>query len=290
MDLLKSKQTLYSNFMGTTDAYEDADIILFGVPMDFTTSFRPGTRQGPMRIREVSIGIEEYSLYQDKSLEETSYYDAGDLDLPFGDVERCLELVGKATEEILNDHKFPIVLGGEHLISLPVIEKMYRKYGDELILIHLDAHADLREDYIGQKKSHAAIIRRCCDFMNPKHIYQFGIRSGTRDEFTYAKNHTNLYPFEVLEPLKSVIKKFGERPIHISLDIDVVDPAYACATGTPEAGGISSRELFDSLLLLKQCNIVGFDLVEVCPVYDVADRTSLLAAKIIRELILAVSK
>jgi len=290
MDILKTKQTLFPHFMGSTEKYEEADIILFGVPMDFTTSFRPGTRQGPMKIREVSIGIEEYSFYQNKSLEDISYYDGGDLDLPFGNVDKCLSLISQATREVLDDNKFPIVLGGEHLISLPVIEEVYNKYKEDLVLIHIDAHADLREDYIGENRSHATVIRRCSDFINPKNIYQFGIRSGTKEEFEFAKKNLNFYPFEVLEPLKKCLPDLMGRPIHVTLDIDVLDPAYACATGTPEAGGISSKEMIESILLFKSLNIVGFDLVEVSPVYDVADRTSLLAAKLIREMMLAVSK
>jgi len=159
-----------------------------------------------------------------------------------------------------------------------------------LVLIHIDAHADLREDYIGENRSHATVIRRCSDFINPKNIYQFGIRSGTKEEFEFAKKNLNFYPFEVLEPLKKCLPDLMGRPIHVTLDIDVLDPAYACATGTPEAGGISSKEMIESILLFKSLNIVGFDLVEVSPVYDVADRTSLLAAKLIREMMLAVSK
>lgn len=290
MNILKNKQTLFHHFMGSTEKYEEGNIILFGVPMDFTTSFRPGTRQGPMKIREVSIGIEEYSFYQDKSLEDISYYDAGDLDLPFGNVDKCLELISNATKEILNDNKFPIALGGEHLISLPVIKQIYNKYGKDLVLIHIDAHADLRDRYIGENRSHATVIRRCCEFINPRNIYQFGIRSGTRDEFIYAKENLNFYPFKVLEPLRKCIEELEGRPIYVTLDIDVLDPAYACATGTPEAGGISSNEMIDALLLLGFLNIVGFDLVEVSPIYDVADKTSLLAAKLIRELMLGVSK
>jgi len=290
MDILKTKQTLFYNFIGSKEKYEDANIILFGVPMDFTTSFRPGTRQGPMKIREVSIGIEEYSFYQNKSLEEISYYDGGDLDLPIGNVDKCLELISKATAEVLRDNKFPIVIGGEHLISLPVIKEVYNKYEDDLILLHIDAHADLREDYIGENRSHATVIRRCCDFINSKNIYQFGIRSGTKEEYLYAKSNTNFYPFKLLEPLKKCIKDLQKRPIHITLDIDALDPAYAPATGTPEAGGISSKEMLDAILLMSSLDIVGFDLVEVSPIYDVADRTSLLAAKLIREVMLMVSK
>ena len=288
MSLKNGDLTLPTKFMGSIENYEDANIVMVGVPMDFTCSFRPGTRFGPQKIREVSIGIEEYSVYRDKSLEDYAYYDSGDLDLPFGNVEKSLEIIGKATKEILDDNKFPLFIGGEHLISVPVIKEVYNKYGDELIVIHFDAHADLREGYLGCPNSHASAVRRLVDFMPGKNIYQFGIRSGTKEEFEYAKTNTNMYIVEVLEPLKKVVDKFKGRPVHFTLDIDVVDPAYANGTGTPEPGGISSKELIQALEVMKDLNIVGFDIVEVSPHYDQSDRTALLAAKIIRDMIMIV--
>lgn len=285
MSLKNGDLTLPTKFMGSTENYEDANIVMVGVPMDFTCSFRPGTRFGPQKIREISIGIEEYSIYMDKSLEDYAYFDSGDLDLPFGNVEISLELIGEAAKEILDDNKFPLFIGGEHLISVPVIKEVYNKYGDELIVIHFDAHADLREGYLGCPNSHASAIRRLVDFMPGKNIYQFGIRSGTKEEFEYAKANTNMYTIEVLEPLKKVVDKFKGRPIHLTLDIDVVDPAFANGTGTPEPGGISSKELIQALNVIKDLNIVGFDIVEVSPHYDQSDRTALLAAKIIRDMI-----
>lgn len=288
MSLKNGKMTLSTKFMGSNESYEDSNIVLVGVPMDFTCSFRPGTRFGPQKIREVSIGIEEYSIYMDKSLEDYAYYDSGDLDLPIGNVERSLEIIGQAAKEILDDNKFPLFIGGEHLISVPVIREVYNKYGDELIVVHFDAHADLREGYLGCPNSHASAIRRLVDFMPGKNIYQFGIRSGTKEEFEYAKANTNMYTIEVLEPLKKVVNKFKGRPVHFTLDIDVVDPAFANGTGTPEPGGISSKELIQALDVMKDLNIVGFDIVEVSPHYDQSDRTALLAAKIIRDMIMIV--
>jgi len=273
--------------MASCDTYEEASIVMVGVPMDSTCSFRPGTRFGPQKIREVSIGIEEYSIYRDKDLRDFKYFDCGDLDLPFGDVTRSLGMISDAAGEIIKDGKFPLFIGGEHLISVPVIKKVYEKYGDELIVVQFDAHADLREGYIGCPESHASAIRRLTDFMPPGNIYQFGIRSGTRDEFDFARKNTNLYPFEVLEPLKSVIDSFRGKPVYITLDIDVVDPAYANGTGTPEPGGVSSRELIQAVNMLCSQNIVGFDIVEVSPPYDSSDRTALLAAKVIRDVILS---
>jgi agmatinase len=156
----------------------------------------------------VSYGIEEYSFYQDKTMEDASFFDAGDLDLPIGNIEECLEIIGDAAKEILDDDKFPIFIGGEHLMSAPVIKKVWEKYKDELIVIQFDAHADLREAYLGSENSHASAVRRLIDFMPAKNIYQFGIRSGTKEEFDFAKKNTNIFPIDVIEPLLNEIKNF----------------------------------------------------------------------------------
>jgi len=288
VSLKDGKSTLPTRFMASCPGYEEASVIITGVPMDFTCSFRPGARFGPQKIREVSIAIEEYSIYVDKSLSDYKFYDCGDLDLPIGDVEKSLKIIEEAASEVLEDRKFPVFIGGEHLISVPVIKKVHERYGDQLAVLHFDAHADLREEYLGCCNSHASAIRRLIDFMPGKNIYQFGIRSGTREEFDFARKNTNIYPFDVIEPLKRVMEDLGTRPVYVTLDIDVVDPAYANGTGTPEPGGITSKEMLEAVGLLKHLNLVGFDLVEVSPIYDASDRTALLAAKIIRDIILMV--
>ncbi|MDP4093153.1 MAG: agmatinase [Bacillota bacterium] len=288
MSLKNGDMTLSTKFMASCDSYQDSRVVMVGVPMDFTCSFRPGTRFGPQKIREVSIGIEEYSVYRDKNLLDCSYFDCGDLDLPIGNVDASLELIGQAAGEIIEDGKLPLFIGGEHLISVPVIKKVYEKYGNDLTVLHFDAHADLREGYLGCANSHASAVRRLTDFMPGRNIYQFGIRSGTKEEFDFARENTNMFKLDVIEPLKSVIPKLGLKPVYITLDIDVADPAFANGTGTPEPGGISSKELIESINLLNGLNIVGFDIVEVSPPYDASDRTAVLAAKIIRDVILMV--
>ncbi|NJD01500.1 MAG: agmatinase, partial [Ruminiclostridium sp.] len=209
MGLRDGSFTLNTRFMASCESYEAAKVIMVGAPMDFTCSFRPGTRFGPQKIREVSIGIEEYSVYLDKSLDDIKFFDCGDLDLPFGDVEKSLEMIRASAEEILGDRKFPLFIGGEHLISVPVIRQAYEKYGNDLAVIQFDAHADLREGYLGCPNSHASTVRRLMDFMPGRNIYQLGIRSGTREEFLHAGANTNLYKFEVLEPLKKILPEIG---------------------------------------------------------------------------------
>ncbi|HHU69969.1 MAG TPA: agmatinase [Thermoanaerobacterales bacterium] len=274
-----------TGFMCSTDSYENSKIILYGAPMDFTVSFKPGTRMGPIKIREVSYALEEYSIYLSDSLTNKIYYDAGDLEMPLGNVNESLKIIYEATKSILDDHKTPFLIGGEHLVSLPAIKATSEKYND-LIVIQFDAHADLRDEYSGEKYSHATVMRRAAEIVNPQNIYQLGIRSGTDEEINFAKKHTNFYPLTFKEELSDIIESIGKKPIYLTIDIDVIDPAFAPGTGTPEPGGCTSFEMIDTIIKLGSLNIVGMDLVEVLPYFDLSDRTALLAAKIIREILI----
>lgn len=273
-------------FMGSSEDYDIAKFVIIGAPMDYTVSFRPGSRSGPQFIRMVSSGLEEYSVYQDKDLAEVRYYDKGDLILPFGNVTESLKRIETAAGEIINHGKFPVFLGGEHLISLPVIKAMVQKYAD-LVVFQFDAHADLRQDYIGEVQSHATVMRYASELLLPKSLYQFGIRSGTKEEFCFAREYTNMFVDDLLPPLTEIVAKWDGRPVYISIDIDVVDPAFAPGTGTPEPGGCTSRELIKALHLMSSLPVVGMDIVEVLPMVDQSQRTALLAAKLVREALLA---
>ncbi|UOQ87103.1 agmatinase [Gracilibacillus salinarum] len=275
-------------FIMSRPTYEDADAILYGMPMDWTVSFRPGSRFGPNRIREASLGLEEYSPYLDRHLEEVTYFDAGDIPLPFGNAQRSLEMIQSYIEQILAKGKFPLGLGGEHLVSWPIIQAIYQKYPD-LAVIHIDAHADLREEYEGEALSHSTPIRKVCEKIGPENVYSFGIRSGDRDEFRYAKESgMHMAKYEVAEPLKKVLPSLAGRPVYVTIDIDVLDPAFAPGTGTAEAGGISSKELLEAIHLIARSDlrVVGADLVEVAPNYDPAEQTAIAASKFVREMLL----
>lgn len=271
---------------------EEAEAVIYGMPMDWTVSFRPGSRFGPNRIREASIGLEEYSPYLDRHLEDVRYHDAGDMLLPFGNAARSLEIIEGYIDALLEKGKFPLGLGGEHLVTWPVIQSMYKKYSD-LAIIHIDAHADLREEYEGEVLSHSTPIRKACELMGAENIYSFGIRSGMREEFQYAKESgMHMAKFEVLEPLKKVLPDLAGRQVYVTIDIDVLDPAFAPGTGTAEAGGISSKELLASIHAIAESdvNIVGADLVEVAPAYDPTEKTQIAASKFIREMLLGFVK
>lgn len=278
-------------FICSSEDYASAKAVIYGMPMDFTVSFRPGSRFGPSRIRQASVGLEEYSPYLDKSILDLTYFDAGDLLLPFGNAARSLEIIRDYVRGLLNDGKFPFGLGGEHLVSWPVIEAIYEKYPD-LALIHIDAHADLREQYEGEPLSHSTPIRKAAGLMGGKNIYQFGIRSGSIEEFRFAREETRLYPFDVAAPLESALPELGRRPVYVTIDIDVLDPSCAPGTGTAEAGGIMSRELLQAVHLIagSDVRVVGCDVVEVAPVYDPTEQTQIVAAKLIREMLLGFVK
>lgn len=275
-------------FIGSHPNFEESEAVIYGMPMDWTVSFRPGSRFGPARIREVSLGLEEYSPYLDRHLEEVKYFDAGDIPLPFGNAQRSLELIADFVGKVLDHQKFPLGLGGEHLVTWGVLQAVHKRYSD-FALIHIDAHADLREHYEGEPLSHSTPIRKACELIGAKNVYSFGIRSGMREEFQFAKE-SGMYmaKFDVAEPLKKVLPELSGRNVYVTIDIDVLDPAHAPGTGTAEAGGITSKELLEAICLIANAdvNVIGADIVEVAPQYDPTEQTQIAASKFVREILL----
>ena len=274
-------------FIACDKPYEEANIVIFGAPFDSTTSFRPGTRFASKAIRGESFGLETYSPYQDKDLTEIAVFDSGDLELCFGDSEKALAAIEERADIILNDKKIPLMIGGEHLVSLGAVRAAYKKYPD-LHLIQFDAHTDLREDYLGAKFSHASVIRRCHDFLGDGRIHQFGIRSGEKVEFEWAKEHTNLHKFN-LSKLESSLSHIKGSKVYFTIDLDVLDPSVFPGTGTPEAGGISFLELLEGIRLVAEyTDIIACDVNELSPIYDQSGASTATACKVIRELLLAI--
>ncbi|NME07707.1 agmatinase [Psychrobacillus sp. BL-248-WT-3] len=275
-------------FIKSKKNYDEAQAVIYGMPMDWTVSYRPGSRFGPQRIREVSIGLEEYSPYLDRELDDVNYFDAGDIPLPFGNAAKSLDLIEGFIRQLLQDGKIPVGMGGEHLVSWPVMKTVANKY-DNLAIIHMDAHTDLRVEYEGEPLSHSTPIRKIAEHIGPKNVYSFGIRSGMKEEFDWAKeNGMQIAKFEVLEPLKKVLPTLEGRSVYVTIDIDVLDPAHAPGTGTVDCGGITSRELLASIHAIANSgvNVVGFDLVEVAPIYDQSEQTANTASKLLREMLL----
>ena len=274
------------SFIGADSAWLEADVVLFGAPYDSTTSFRPGTRFGPAAVRSESFGIETYSPYQDRDLEDIRVHDAGDLELPFGAPDRALDMIEEKAAAILDDGKVPFLLGGEHLVTLGSVRAAAKRFPG-LRIIHFDAHADLRDDYLGVKLSHACVMRRCHDLLGDGRIWQFGIRSGTREEFAFMKEgHVVTEPF-TLKTLPQVSFPEG-TPVYLTVDMDVLDPSEFPGTGTQEAGGVRFTELLAALRdVLGRFRVVALDNVELSPPLDPTGRSTALACKLLREELLA---
>lgn len=275
-------------FIGCDAAYDEAKLVLFGAPFDSTTSFRPGARFGSAAIRHESFGLETYSPYQDEDLCDYQVFDSGDLELCFGDSARAVEEIEAHTEQILADEKIPFMLGGEHLVTLGTVKAALKKHPD-LHIIHFDAHADLREDYLGMQLSHACVLRRCHDLIGDGKIHQFCIRSGERSEFAFAKEHTDMHKFDFSGLEELVVSLRRERvPVYFTIDLDCLDPSVFPGTGTPEAGGVSFKELLDAILVVAGCNVVAADVNELAPMLDASGASTAVACKVVRELMLAV--
>lgn len=277
-------------FIGCESSFEQASVVLYGAPFDSTTSFRPGARFGPSAIRHESFGLETYSPYQDKDLMDIRVFDSGDLELCFGSSELALSDIENRTKEILKAAKLPVLLGGEHLVTLAAVRAVFHEYPD-LHIIHFDAHADLRDDYLGAKLSHACVLRRCHELLGDNRIHQFCIRSGEREEFQFAAQHTDFHPF-TFDGLKETVQELKEKkiPVYFTIDLDCLDPSAFPGTGTPEAGGVSFLELLDAIRTVAQANIVGADLNELAPMLDVSGVSTATACKVLRELLLAIAK
>ena len=276
-------------FMGCEADYNEAETVLFGAPFDSTTSYRPGTRFGSGAIRRESYGIESYSPYQDKDLYDGAVMDSGDLELCFGDTKQALDAIQERTEQILLDGKRPFLLGGEHLVTLGAFRAIAKHY-PEVSIIHFDAHADLREEYLNVKLSHACLLRRCWELIGDGRIFQFGIRSGDREEFRWGKEHVKTKTFD-FEGLETVLEQLKGKPVYFTLDLDVLDPSVFPGTGTPEPGGVSFEQLRKAAFLVcKTANVVGCDVNELSPHYDPSGISTAVACKIVREMLLAFQK
>lgn len=274
-------------FIGCECEYKDARIVLFGAPFDSTTSFRPGARFGSSAIRHESFGLETYSPYQDKDLLDVQVFDSGDLELCFGSTDLALTDIEQRTDRIIMDGKIPLMVGGEHLVTLGSVRSAVKRYPD-LHIIHFDAHADLRDDYLGAKLSHACVMRRCYELLGSGKIHQFCIRSGEKEEFLFAKEHTDMHRFG-FEGLSSLVNELQESnvPIYFTIDLDCLDPSTFPGTGTPEAGGVTFMDLLNSVLEVSKLRVIGADINELAPMLDVSGASTAVSCKILRELILA---
>lgn len=272
-------------FLASRPGTEAAGLVLFGAPLDLTGCGRRGAAAGPARVREVSSLLEEHSMDLGADLREVPFHDAGDLALP-PDPAGAVEAVEQWVRGL---SALPLMLGGEHLATLGVVRALARRH-PELVVLQLDAHADLRDRYEGQTLSHATVMRRVSEILAPGALHQLGVRSADREEVDFARAHSRLWPGPLPEAMERALAAAGERPLYVTIDIDVADPAFAPGTGTPEPGGPSAAELLRAVRALRGMRVVGLDVVEICPAADRSDLTALLGAKLVREAILAVAE
>ncbi|MCL2773950.1 MAG: agmatinase [Oscillospiraceae bacterium] len=275
-------------FIGCDKEYDESEIVIFGAPFDGTTSYRPGTRFASAAMRSESYSIETYSPYLDRDLRDIKVFDGGDLVLCFGNTEKVLCEIKNFTELIVSDGKLFVMIGGEHLVTFGAVQAALQRYPD-LRIIHFDAHADMRDNYLSEKLSHATVMRRCWDLLGDNRIFQFGIRSGEKEEFEFSNKHNFINKFN-FDGFVKTIKDLKDEPVYLSIDLDILDPADFPGTGTPEAGGVSFKELLSAVFEAMKLNIVGIDICELSPPYDLSGRSTSLACKLLREILLAVAK
>lgn len=271
---------LSRNWIGSVDSYNAANIIMIGLPFDGTCSYRPGSRFAPERLRLASWGMEDYSPDFDMHLDDVNFYDAGELEFPLGNTKKTLDIIEQNARHIFNDNKKYLGIGGEHLVTYPALKACYEKYKENLAVIHFDAHTDLREDYLGEKLSHASVLRRIGETIGFENIKQIGIRSGLKEEFDIMKKYNTLVKNK--EQLESVKNK----KIFLTIDVDVLDPSVMPGTGTPEANGMTYHEFAQWIKYLKDFDIVGADVVELAPDYDKSEVSTAITTKIIRDVLM----
>lgn len=271
---------LSRSWIGSLETYDEADIVMIGLPFDGTCSYRPGSRFAPERLRLASWGLEDYSPVYNKHLDDSNFYDAGELEFPLGNTQKSLDVIEENARQVFLDNKKYLGIGGEHLVTLPALKACYEKYGDDLAVVHFDAHTDLREDYLGEKLSHASVMRRIGEIIGFENIKQIGIRSGTKEEFDLMKR------FNTLVKTSKDLEIIKNKKIFLSIDVDVLDPSVMPGTGTPEPDGLMYRELAEWIEYLKDFDIVGADIVELAPDYDKSEVSTAVVTKIIRDVLM----
>jgi len=275
-------------FLGAQRSVDQCKVSLLGVPYDGTCCYRPGARFGPAAVREDSYGIETYCPQLNLDLENIKFADVGSLDVPFGNAKLTIDYVEDATAVLLNNNLKPLIIGGEHSITSGIIKSVIKNY-PELLIIQLDAHADLRDEWLGSKFSHACTMKRCLEVLPSKKIFQVGIRSGTKSEFLEMNKTKRLIQHTLGENakyLEEALKNFKGAPIYLTFDLDWFDPSIMPGTGTPEPGGYFWGDFAAVVDVIKSHNLIGADVVELSPKFDNSGISSVLAAKVIRSLIM----
>ena len=275
-------------FCGCDQPYEQSRLVVFGAPYDGSASFRPGARFAPSAMRRDSWGLETYSPVLDRDLEDAAVSDLGDLELPAGGAQEAFGRVESLCLSIMDAGRIPVMIGGDHSLTLGAVRAALQAYPD-LHLVQIDAHADLRDHYLGDRWSHASVMRRCHELLGPGRIHSFGIRSGLREEFEFSKAYGHPHPFR-LDEVTSLHETARDLPLYVTIDLDVLDPSYLPGTGTPEPGGVTFADLVTALTALSELDVVGTDLMELAPLLDPSGASTAVACKLLREWLLLLAK
>jgi agmatinase len=273
-------------FIACRAALPDARIVLFGIPFEGAVNLRRGADHGPRDLRVASDSIETYSPALDRDLEDLAIADLGDCELGSGTPRAQLDCARREIAHFWRPGLLPVMLGGDHTATLPVIEVLAPAVPD-LRILQLDAHPDLRQQFLGERFNYASAMARVMDVVAPERVYQVGMRTGAREE--YERKAPHLHPAHAVHPVDAVrtlVPELGRHPLYVTIDIDVLDPSEAPGTGAPEPCGLRTGELVEIIRLLEPCRIVGTDLVEVAQGFDPSGRTAITACGVLREAIL----
>ena len=266
---------------------DGAAVVLYGIPFEGRVNQRKGAALGPGAVRRASDLLETYAPAVGLDLADLALADAGDVPVPDADPRAALAAVGRELRAVLDPRQRWVFLGGDHTVTAPIVSAALRHYPD-LRVVQFDAHPDLRREYLGEGWNYASAMTRVLEHLAPDRLYQIGLRTGDREEWVPARG-TRVFPgwsVPVAQAAAQVAAEVAGRPLYVTIDIDVLDPAVAPGTGSPEPGGIAVADLLAALRQLGAAPVVGFDLVEVSPLWDPTGRTAITAAAIVREAIL----
>ncbi|MGB9914579.1 MAG: agmatinase [Candidatus Bathyarchaeales archaeon] len=291
-ELFVSQSNVFSGFQ---KPFEKSRYMIFGVPFDVTSTYRTGARFGPTAIRQASLNIETYSFRTGVDVEDVPLHDLGDLHVSTSP-EKTVDLLRLVVEDILAAGKIPIAIGGEHTITLGIL-KGFGSKAKETAVVSFDAHLDLRQEFMGLKLSHTTFMQLINEEVTPAKIVEVGTRAICRDELAYAKKAE--IPFftahqvqkegtaQIIKQLKELLAPY--KHVYLTVDMDVLDPAFAPAVQNPESEGIETHALLDILCALCDKRVIGFDVVEIAPVYD-QGISAVAAAKVIFEMLCQLEK
>ena len=268
------------SFLNAEHSYENADIVIFGNTFDHTTCFRPGAREAPNVIRRASYNFEPYMYEHGVDLSELKVNDWGNFEVGVM-VDDMIEEARFYLKQAVHDGKFPIVLGGEHSVTIPAVQSF-----QDISVITIDAHLDSRESYLGTKNSHACVTRRCADHVGIENVMALGVRSISQEELEMEQVMPHIDSYTIYEKgiewaIEKALETVQNENVYLSIDIDGIDPAYAPGTGTPEPFGLTPFDVKKVINMVGE-RMVGFDVVEVSPPFDNGN-TSALAARLVKE-------